>query len=32
MVVEGKGSFGIVFSSPRIPLDNENYDDIKKKK
>ena len=29
MVVEGKGSFGIVFSSPRIPLDNENYDDIK---
>lgn len=29
MVVEGKGSFGIVFSSPRIPLDNENYNDIK---
>lgn len=29
MVVEGKGSFGIVLSSPRIPLDNENYDDVK---
>lgn len=29
MVVEGKGSYGIVVSSPRIPLDNENYDDIK---
>lgn len=29
MVVEGKGSYGIVLSSPRIPLENENYEDIK---
>lgn len=28
MVVEGIGSFGIVLSSPRIPLEDENYDDI----
>lgn len=28
MVVEGNGSYGIVLSSPRIPLENENYDDI----
>lgn len=30
MVVEGIGSNGIIFSSPRIPLENENYNDIKK--
>jgi len=29
MVVEGKGSYGIVFSSPRIPILDENYEDIK---
>ena len=28
MVVEGKGSFGIVFSSPRIPTEEENYEDV----
>lgn len=29
MVVDGKGSYGIVLSSPRISLVDENYDDIK---
>lgn len=29
MVVEGKGSYGIVFSSPRIPTLDEDYEDIK---
>jgi len=28
MVLEGKGSFGIVFSSPRIPISSEKYEDI----
>ena len=28
MVVEGKGSFGIVFSSPRIPTKEENFEDV----
>lgn len=28
MVLEGKGSYGIVLSSPRIPLENEKYEDI----
>ena len=29
MVLEGYGSYGIVLSNPRIPLDNEDYDSIK---
>lgn len=29
MVLEGYGSYGIVLSTPRIPLDNEDYDNIK---
>lgn len=29
MVVEGKGSYGIVLSSPRISLQEETYDEIK---
>lgn len=29
MVVDGNGSYGIVLSSPRISLANENYEDIK---
>lgn len=28
MVVEGYGSYGIVFSTPRIPLNNESYEDV----
>jgi hypothetical protein len=28
MVLEGKGSFGLVFSSPRIPIINEKYEDV----
>ena len=29
MVVEGKGTYGIVLSSPRIPILDEEYEDIK---
>ena len=29
MVLEGYGSYGIVLSTPRIPLNNEDYDNIK---
>ena len=29
MVIEGRGSFGIVLSTPRIPTIDEKYEDIK---